>query len=318
MVTESAANPLEALTWQDIEVRASVVASQIFQTLNERRAGRVNRLLIYPVPRGGIPAAQAVLAAWNNIPMSGKLQMAITDSPRRAHVIIDDIIDSGETRLRHEIYGVPFYALIDKTETETPDPMWYVFPWERMVNEAGPEENIRRIIEFIGDDPNRNGLKETPSRVVRSYAELFSGYKADLSTVFKTFDDIPYDEMIVLRDIDFYSNCEHHMLPFFGKVHIAYIPNGPKVIGLSKMARLVEVFARRLQVQERLTHQIADALDEGLVPLGCACIIQAKHFCMMCRGAHQQNAVMETSALRGVMRDKPEARMELLALTRSR
>lgn len=188
----------------------------------------------------------------------------------------------------------------------------------RAVPQAVPiNDSIRQILLHIGEDPDREGLRDTPNRIVRSYAELFSGYRQDPSKVLNTtFEDgaAGYDEMVVLRGIEFWSFCEHHFLPFFGTAHIGYIPQ-QRVVGLSKLARLVEVFARRLQVQERLTTQITQALDEHLKPLGSACVIEAKHLCMVCRGVQKQQSVMVTSSLSGEFL-KPEVRAEFLHLVR--
>lgn len=162
------------------------------------------------------------------------------------------------------------------------------------------EDSIREIIRFIGDDPDGEHCKDTPRRVVKSWGELFSGYKKNPADALgTTFGADGYNEMVVLRDIELYSTCSHHMIPFFGKAHIAYIP-GEKVVGLSKLARLVEVFARRLQVQERLTTQIADTINQVLKPRGVAVVIEAKHMCMCARGIGKQHSRMVTSAVRGV------------------
>lgn len=164
------------------------------------------------------------------------------------------------------------------------------------------ETLIRNLLIAIGEDPDREGLKETPKRVVKSWDTLFGGYKQKPEDVLKTFFSIKCDEMIICKDIEFYSNCEHHILPFYGKCHIAYIPEN-KVVGLSKMPRLLEVFARRLQIQERLTEQIADSMMKHIEPLGVGVNIEAKHNCMVCRGVQKQNSVMVTTALRGVFKD---------------
>jgi len=178
------------------------------------------------------------------------------------------------------------------------------------------EESIRAIIQAIGENPEREGLKETPLRIAKAYEFLFSGYKQSPKDILsKTFTQA-YDEMVVLKNIEIYSMCEHHLLPFFGKCHIAYIPNG-RVVGVSKLARLMECYARRLQIQERLCNQIVDAIEEYLKPLGSACIIEAQHFCMTSRGIQKQNSVMVTSALRGVFREKIEAREELMRLIKN-
>ena len=173
---------------------------------------------------------------------------------------------------------------------------------------------MRRQLELLGEDPARDGLLKTPSRVAKSMAWLTRGYEQDAKQV---IGDAMFDEchsnMVMVRDIELYSLCEHHMLPFFGKVHIAYIPDG-RIVGLSKLPRVVEVFARRLQVQERLTEQIAEALSDVLDPLGVGVVIEAYHLCMMMRGVQKQNSKTITSALRGVFRDDPKTRDEFLRL----
>ncbi len=176
------------------------------------------------------------------------------------------------------------------------------------------EDLIRHLLELIGEDPDREGLQRTPERVARMYAELTEGYRVDpIALVNDALFDVDYDEMVVVRDIEFYSLCEHHMLPFFGRAHVAYIPNG-KVLGLSKIPRVVEMYARRLQVQERMTEQIADFLEDLLHPHGVAVVIEAAHMCAMMRGVKKANARMVTSALRGVFRRDERTRNEFLSL----
>jgi GTP cyclohydrolase I len=177
-----------------------------------------------------------------------------------------------------------------------------------------PQDNIRELLRFIGESPEREGLKETPDRVVRSYAELFSGYGKKPEDVLKVFEDGACDEMVILRNCEFYSFCEHHMQPFFGKAHVAYIPDG-RVIGVSKLARILDIYSRRLQIQERIGQQVTAALDEHLKPRGSACVLEAIHFCMTCRGVQKQHSEMVTSSLTGVFRDLP-VRQELLSLIR--
>lgn len=171
---------------------------------------------------------------------------------------------------------------------------------------------VRDLLFHIGENPDREGLLETPARVAKSWDELFAGYKQDPAEVMKTFEDGACDEMVLLKDIEFYSMCEHHMLPFFGKAHVAYIPHG-KVIGISKLARVLEIYSRRLQIQERLCQQVTQALAQHLQPKGAACVIEAQHFCMVCRGVNKQNSTMVTSSLWGAFRD-PEPRAELFSL----
>lgn len=177
------------------------------------------------------------------------------------------------------------------------------------------EEAVQLMIRIIGDDPKREGLKETPDRVLKSYSEIFAGYTQNPKDVFKTFEDGACDEMVVLKDIEFVSFCEHHMLPFLGKAHIAYIPNG-KVIGVSKLARLLDIFSRRLQIQERICQQVTEALMDYLQPKGAACVLEARHLCMCARGVGKQHSTMVTSSLRGEFLDHPEVRQEFLHFIR--
>jgi len=175
------------------------------------------------------------------------------------------------------------------------------------------ERAVREILVAIGENPDREGLRETPARVARMYAELFSGLRDDPERHLRAMFDEDHHEMVVLRDIAFNSMCEHHLMPFEGKAHIAYIPGG-KVLGLSKLARLVDVFALRPQVQERLTSQIADILAQKLNVKGCAVVLEAVHTCMTCRGVKKSGSVMVTSALRGIMHTNQATRSEVLAL----
>lgn len=178
------------------------------------------------------------------------------------------------------------------------------------------EEEIRSILKAIGEDPNREGLRRTPKRVSEALSFLTRGYAMNLDEVINgaVFTE-DYSEMIVQKNIDFYSLCEHHLLPFFGKAHVAYLPHG-KIIGVSKLARLVDVFARRLQVQERLTNQIATTLMEKLNPMGVGVVIEAEHLCMRMRGVEKQNSLIITSTLLGAFRTRQETRNEFMNLIR--
>src|SRR5438105_5970625 len=178
------------------------------------------------------------------------------------------------------------------------------------------ERAVREILLAVGEDPDREGLLKTPNRVARSYAELMAGLRQEPRKHLRTVFTERYDEVVLLRDIQFHSLCEHHLLPFTGRAHVAYLPDG-KVVGLSKLARLVEGYARRPQVQERLTMQIADALMDELNPVGAACVVEAVHTCMTIRGAKKPGSVMVTSALRGIFKDNPSSRSEVLALMRN-
>jgi len=175
--------------------------------------------------------------------------------------------------------------------------------------------HVKALLGFIGDDPNREGLEETPQRVVKAFGEYFSGYQEDPAEhLKKTFEEVEgYDEVVLVSDIEVFSHCEHHMAPFVGKAHVAYIPNG-KVVGLSKLARLVDGYAKRLQVQEKLTMQIANAIEDVLQPAGVAVIIQCQHFCMCYRGVRKPTAMTTTSKLSGAFLNNPSSRLELFQL----
>ncbi len=181
------------------------------------------------------------------------------------------------------------------------------------------KNSIKEILEHIGEDPSREGLKETPNRMMRSWKELFCGYNQNVSEIFTFFkedDVVPFEQIILLKDIEFFSTCEHHFLPFIGKAHVAYIPSN-KIVGISKLARVVDVFSRRLQIQERIGNQVTEALMEHLEPLAAACIIEAKHLCMSCRGVGKINSVMVTSSLKGGFLNNPKSRKELMSLIKA-
>jgi GTP cyclohydrolase I len=178
------------------------------------------------------------------------------------------------------------------------------------------QETIRRLLAELGEDPAREGLLDTPKRVEKAMKFLTSGYTADLDTVLNNaLFTVDYNEMVIVKDIDFYSMCEHHLLPFFGRCHIAYIPQG-RVIGLSKIPRVVEVFARRLQIQERMTSEIAETIQQKIEPLGVAVVLEATHLCMAMRGVEKQNSFAITSAMLGVFQHDARTRMEFLELIR--
>ena len=180
---------------------------------------------------------------------------------------------------------------------------------------AEAEAAVRILLRWTGDDPAREGLRETPARVVRAYEEFFWGYDADPEEILRrTFEETDgYDEMVLLRDIRLESHCEHHMVPIIGKAHVAYLPNR-RVVGISKLARLVEIYARRLQIQEKLTAQIANTVNEVLQPLGVAVVIEAAHHCMTTRGVHKPGVTMVTSRMLGAFRTDPSTRREFMAL----
>lgn len=177
------------------------------------------------------------------------------------------------------------------------------------------EQNIKEVLKYIGEDVNREGLLETPKRIRKAYDEVFSGYKQNPKDLMKTFKDGSCKEMVILKNCEFYSMCEHHMFPFFGHISIGYIPNG-KVIGISKLARLVDCYAKRMQIQERLTSQIADTIMNELGALGVMVVCEGVHFCMRSRGVKKQDASMVTSAVRGIFAEDSKARQEFLSLVK--
>lgn len=270
---------------------------------------------VFGVPRGGLTPA-ALVAGHLNVPMIDR-HLIPTEV-----LIVDDVIDSGATLGRYVGGHFSVDALFRKSTSPSdvaPDAKerdgWLVFPWEE--SEAGPEDAVTRLLEYVGEDPTRDGLIDTPARVVRALAEMTDGYRVDVEALLtRTFED-RCDEMVVVRDIEFTSLCEHHVLPFVGTASVGYVPRD-RVVGLSKIARLVDVFAHRLQVQERMTVQIAEALQTHLAPLGVGVIVTARHSCMSCRGIRKASAEMVTSSMLGVFRDKPEARTEFLSLTGAR
>lgn len=261
--------------------------------------------IIYGVPKGGMIA-------------TGFLRKAITTyDPKEADIILDDLIDSGATqRLYNQMYpNTPFVGLFDKQKENITD--WLIFPWEsdHPMGEDNVQQNIVRMLQYIGEDPSREGLLDTPNRVVRSWDELYGGYKIKPESLMTVFENKGCDEIVLLKNIEFHSSCEHHMLPFSGKAHIAYIPD-KWIIGVSKLARILDVYARRLQIQETIGEQVTSALMNHLKPKGAACVIEAQHLCMKCRGVNKQESIMVTSSMKGAFMDKPAAREELMQLIR--
>jgi GTP cyclohydrolase I len=264
---------------------------------------------VYPIPRGGLPAA---LAIGNHIPIE------IVEIPERAEIIVDDLVDSGITLARYtEAFPhIPRVVLIDKRTNEWRG-KWVVFPWEGS-SEGSFEDNVTRLLQYVGEDPTRGGLLETPKRVARAWKDWCSGYDQKPEDILKVFEDggENYDQMIARKDIPIYSHCEHHLAPIVGRCTIAYIPNG-KIVGLSKMDRLAHIFSRRLQVQERMTQQIADAIEKHLKPTGVGVWISARHMCVESRGVRHQSSDTITTALKGALLHDQAARAEFLHLARS-
>jgi len=258
----------------------------------------------------GIPTGGAVVA----LILSQKLHLPILDIPTPGCLIVDDICDSGRTL--QEWYSAGYMTAVLHVRPQRRDPPtyfveetedWIAYPYERA---SVGEDIVTRMIELIGEDPARPGLRETPARVVRSWGELFAGYHADPTLT--SFED-PCDQMVVVRGIEFTSTCEHHLLPFVGMANVAYVPNG-RVLGLSKIPRLVEVYARRLQLQERLTGQVADAIEQACQPKGVAVVLSARHLCVSARGVGKQQSDFVTSAMRGCFLTEGAARAEFFSL----
>lgn len=262
---------------------------------------------VYAVPTGGVNAMLALFA------LDDANKFHVTEDWTQADVIVDDLIDTGRTMER---FGDHYFeALIDKRTWAHGDD-WIVWPWEGDAV-GGIEDNITRLLQYVGEDPNRGGLLETPKRVAKAWKEWCSGYDKDPAEVLKTFEDGAegVDEMVVVKNIPFYTHCEHHMAPFFGTATIGYLPD-KKIVGLSKLSRLLDIYAKRLQVQERLGCQVADAIMEHLGALGCGVVITARHLCMESRGIKKQGSETVTSALRGVFKEDQAVRAEFLALAR--
>ena len=285
-------------------LRAAKRMADVLTTLSVR-----NEVLIYGIPRGGIPVAYL---------LQKFAMINLANSPEQADVIVDDVIGTGATRTRYqaEYPSKPFLTLGNNLDPPKSDDEWLVFPWER--TEDGHDESatdiVTRLLDYVGEDASREGLKETPKRVLKAWSEWTAGYGQDPADVMKVFADgaESYDEMVTVKNIPFYSMCEHHMAPFFGTATISYLPD-KKVIGLSKLSRVLQIFSRRLQVQERITTQVVQALQDGLNPLGVGVLLKARHLCMESRGISQQGSETITTGLRGKFLTDPEVRAEFLA-----
>ncbi len=274
-------------------IKTKITWEQVYHRLNEATKGLPKDTKYYGVPRGG----QIVAGMTGNA----------VDNIDEADVIIDDLIDSGSTRDKYSKYGKTFIALIDK-RIELQDE-WLVFPWEIKEDDSEEtvEDNVKRLLQYFGEDVNREGLKETPKRFVKFFTEFLNPPKWNCTT----FEGEGYDEMIVQTNIPFHSLCEHHIAPFFGTGTIAYIPN-KRIVGLSKLARTLETYSRRLQNQERITIQVAEFLWKELEPRGVAVQITAKHMCMEMRGVKKHNTHTTTTKLLGVFKEDSSARNEFL------
>jgi GTP cyclohydrolase IA len=281
--------------------------------------------IIFGVPKGGV-LLSALLSEKLKIPISS----SEPDELNGKILVVDDLIDSGRTRKKYRTYD--FACLHIKTKTPVLSTIsdninfvpeknsrnideWIHYWWEG--EEKPAEDAVVRMIQAIGDDPSREGMLDTPKRVIKSWSELYSGYEGNteerVQEMFTQFSSDGYDELVLLKDIEFFSTCEHHMLPFFGKAHIAYIPT-EKVVGISKLARLLDIHSRKFQIQERIGELVTTDIMKHLGATGAACIIEAQHLCMKMRGVGKQHSVMTTSSMKGVFLSKPAARAELMSL----
>lgn len=288
------------LTHADVEYFVEKMHEEIQRDFQPKTS-----ILVYPVPRGGIPIAYLLLKQNGGY--------SIVNSPDEADIIVDDLIDSGATRER---FSKPFHAAFDKQAGF--HNKWIVFPWE-VSNDKDESitDNVTRLLQYIGEDVTREGLRDTPARVAKAWQEWTEGYRVNIPELFTSFSDGAerYDQMIVIKDIPFYSHCEHHLAPFFGTATVAYIPE-KRIVGLSKLNRVVNAYAKRLQVQERLTDQIADCLMENLRPVGVGVSVKARHLCMESRGISQQGHHTVTTALRGTFMSDSQCRAEFLSMVK--
>jgi GTP cyclohydrolase I len=287
------------VTWQELEVEADRIA--------DKWRGKVAD--VYGIPTGGVPLALMV-AQRLDVPIVAEWHLG------HATLVVDDLIDTGKTMEKYKgssyidaAFRKPWspvqYAPHARTMNE-----WLWFPWEH--DEGDPHDAVTRLLQFIGEDPTRDGLRDTPKRVCKALKEMTAGYETNIAELLSVSFDVAYDEMVVVRNVPFSSMCEHHMLPFTGVVTVGYIPS-KSVVGLSKLARLVDAYAKRLQVQERMTVEIAEAMETYLKPTGCGVVVRANHSCMCNRGI-KKTGEMVTSSLHGAMRKKETVRAEFLAL----
>jgi len=298
------------LTWGD----CYNAAGRLWNRIKEERPE-----YLYGIPRGGCLAALLV----QSLAHRDGTFIPILDNPNSAQdtLIIDDLIDSGATARPFALEGYRIDALYRKPHSPldlAPGAVlrdgWLCFPWEQGPKEGtGAEDLVTRLLQYIGEDPTRDGLKDTPKRVLKAWKDLTVGYQQDPQTILNKSFEQPHDELVVLRGIEFHSTCEHHLLPFYGTASVGYIP-GQTVVGISKLARLVDCYARRLQIQERLTSQIAESIMSILKARGVGVVIKAKHSCMGCRGVMKPDSDMVTSVTTGVLREDPRARAEFMSL----
>jgi GTP cyclohydrolase I len=292
-------------------------AHEIFNRYAKANPSKDRIRYVYGVPRGGCTVAAMV----QNWAVAAKYKLFMTDvtHDKENTLIVDDLVDSGRTLRQWKSNGYEVDALFRKPNS--PDDLapqaevlsgWLTFPWE--INEGtGAEDLVVRLLQYVGEDPQRDGLKDTPRRVLKAWKDMTAGYGQDPTEILSKSFEVQHDELIMLRGIEFHSTCEHHLLPFYGTAAVGYIPT-KTVVGISKLARLVECYARRLQIQERLTRQVADSIMDVIKPLGVGVVVKAKHACMGCRGVQKPDSDMVTSVTTGILRDDPRARAEFLSL----
>lgn len=295
MATKSAnaKAPKYQMSWEEVYSR---LHNNILRHLD------ITKNRVWGIPRGGTWVAA----------MSG---LAI-EEPIKADVFVDDIIDSGKTAAEYRTrFHKPILVIVDKQHNKEDAKLgWVVFPWEHIQQELkGPTNAVVRLLEFIGEDPLRDGLLETPNRVLNALEEMTFGYWSKPEDILEKRFPLDNDDMVIVSPIPFTSLCEHHLLPFSGVVHFGYIPS-THLVGLSKIPRLVLSFTQRLQTQERLTNEIASTFNELVKPIGVGVVVKAHHSCVGCRGVKQPTTNMITSAMLGVMRETPAARAEFLEL----
>jgi len=278
--------------------------------------------VIYGIPQGGTALAMELSRLLGKRVIDTK---ELSEWDKECVLVVDDVVDSGATISRFEGYKTATLHV----KTNTPVRLWpdfncsvlgdWITYWWESTEERSIQNNIVRMIQFIGEDITREGLLKTPERIVKSWKKIFEGYKIDPASIFTTFEPDGYNQLVLLRNVEFFSNCEHHWQPFFGKAHIGYIAKD-RIVGISKLARLLDIYARRLQIQERIGQQVTSDLMKYLDPAGAACIIEAEHLCMRCRGVEKQNSVMVTSSLTGRFLEDTDggraARSELMGLIR--
>lgn len=314
---------------QQLSILAPVVCSRVGRYM---KAADIDG--VYGVPKGGLVPAAVV---------AGLLQRELLDQPTSRCLVVDDIVDSGRTleQIYKEFPSAAYAAFVnvdrvdqslsafrpaqisygmELSEHDYEEIPWVEFAWDPRKSdgstEHSPESNVQRVLQYLGEDITRDGLIDTPERYLRALKEMCAGYEQDPGAILSKRFQADSNEMIILRDIQFSSLCEHHVLPFSGVAHVSYIPRPEQgVVGLSKLARLVTCYAQRLQIQERMTQQIARALVQHVQPLGVGVIVEAAHGCAQCRGVRQPTARMITSALTGVF-ERPEVRNEFMTLVR--